>query len=294
MSRRQIFAVWNRLLNAIALSRLRKRSSRPATEGETSVASFERADRRAQERHGASGARPLIAVGDIHGRADLLTLMFDRIDALDLEESPVEIYLGDYVDRGPDSAHVIELLIARGRAGRDLVCLLGNHETMFLRALEDDGAFKAWLRHGGLATALSYGVSPATNPARFREALVAAVPPAHKAFLRALRPSWRAGDYVFVHAGIRPGVALERQSETDLTTIREPFLSAQHDFGFTVVHGHTPEPRPAFRDHRIGLDTGAFNTSRLSALVLSQTGLALLTVTPEAKDVGQGDVPAPR
>ena len=239
--------------------------------------------RRAKQRHVFSGAACLIAVGDIHGRADLLERLFHKIDRMTEETRATEIYLGDYVDRGADSRRVIALLLDRRQSGKALVLLRGNHETMFLRALEDDASLLAWLNYGGLATLTSYGVNAENafrDPASVRAALNDAMPQQHKDFLQNLPLFYRDGEFLFVHAGIRPNVPLDHQTETDLTTIREPFLSSSEDFGFVVVHGHTPGEYPVLRDNRIGLDTGAFHTSRLTAIKLGPTGLDLITALP--------------
>lgn len=222
----------------------------------------------------------LYVVGDIHGMAGLLERRFAAIDA-DQSASPGfinrEIYLGDYVDRGPDSRRVLHLLMERHRQ-RDVVAITGNHEIYMLRAQQDPETFERWMRFGGRETLVSFGVRPPDGPpsernmAEWREAMS----PEEKNFLGSLQPWHRFGDYAFVHAGFRPGIALEDQTIEDMTTIREPFLSNSSDFGFRVVHGHTPRADVEFRPGRINLDTGAFMSGRLSCLVIEPARLRLL------------------
>lgn len=222
----------------------------------------------------------LYVTGDIHGMADLLERLFAAIDA-DQFGSPGfinhEVYLGDYVDRGPDSRRVLRLLMERRRA-RDVVAMVGNHEIYMLRAQEDPEIFERWMRHGGRETLVSFGVRPpeGSSTDRTMAAWRAAITTAERAFLGTLQLWHRFGDYAFVHAGLRPGIALEDQTLEDLTTIREPFFSNSADFGFRVVHGHTPREEVEFRPGRINLDTGAFLTGRLSCLVIEPARLRLL------------------
>lgn len=219
----------------------------------------------------------IAAVGDIHGRLDLLLRLEPLLDAAarDPKRVLIEVFLGDYIDRGTGSRAVIDRLIAR-RARRDriTVYLGGNHEAMLLAALADDDAFRHWLGNGGNATLLSYGVSPqraTTDPAGTRAALAAALPESHRAFLRGLRVSFHHGGFFFAHAGVRPGVALDAQVHTDLVWMREPFLSATGDLGAVVVHGHTPTRVPVFRVNRIGIDTGAYVTGVLTCLLVTDS-----------------------
>ncbi len=218
----------------------------------------------------------LYAVGDIHGRSDLLDRVFKAIDRnrlLDPGKRALEIYLGDYVDRGPDSAGVI----ARSRqraSGRPVRLLLGNHEAMFRDFLRGKPQ-RNWLDNGGAATAFSYGVDPWRGPDP-AATLARAVPPADLVFLNSLRPTFRYGPYFFVHAGIRPNRSFEEQSLEDLLWIRREFLDHAGSFGPIVVHGHTPNAEPDFRPNRINLDTGAFATNRLTCLRIDSNGAALL------------------
>ena len=225
----------------------------------------------------------IYAVGDIHGRLDLLNKLLTRIDA-DSARSPnakiVEIYLGDYLDRGPASRGVLDRLIDRGRSRR-AVFLKGNHETYPLEFLRDPAFLGPWSQLGGLETLMSYGIRPpiAAGPdewAEIAQDFGAALPVEHRDFLQHLLPYACYGDFYFVHGGVRPGVPLDRQREEDLLEIREPFLSSQDDFGKVIVHGHTPALEPEFRPNRIGIDTGAYATGRLTCLAISGDKLRVL------------------
>lgn len=224
----------------------------------------------------ARGQR-IYAIGDIHGCREKLEHLHREI-ARDLTArpiaSPLLIHLGDYIDNGPDSAGVIEMLIAVPPPA-PMVNLLGDHERMLLDALAGDRAAATdWLWAGGKAALASWGLAPDLP----REAWEAALPATHVAFLRGLKPMHRAGDYVFVHAGIRPGVALADQTLDDLTGIRQPFLWSERPMGAIVVHGHSASPSVARTDHRIGLDTGAGMGGTLTCAVLEEDLIALLAV----------------
>ena len=219
----------------------------------------------------------LYVVGDIHGRADLLEQLHEaiEIDWRDrLEERRLEIYLGDYVDRGPASAAVIAMLRARMRRG-GVMALSGNHEAVLLHFLEGRISDREWLDWGGAATALSYGVNPAKE-AILSAALSRAIPLGDIRFLRALPSSFRYGPYFFAHAGVLPNRALDEQLPDDLLWIRKPFLDHSGSFGAVVVHGHTPNAEPEFKPNRINLDTGAYATHRLSCLRIDSDGAALI------------------
>jgi serine/threonine protein phosphatase 1 len=217
----------------------------------------------------------IYAVGDVHGRADLLAELQARIaaDADSAAESRrVAVYLGDYVDRGPDSAGVIDRLLDSPLDGFEEVFLMGNHEQFLLDFLADPSVGELWLRNGGDATLASYGVG-AGNVDTADLAMVSALlreilPSDHLTFLKGLALSHREGDYLFVHAGIRPGVPLAEQREDDLLWIREPFLDAADTREVVVVHGHTPVPSGEVHDNRIAVDTGAVWSDKLTAAVL--------------------------
>jgi serine/threonine protein phosphatase 1 len=219
----------------------------------------------------------LYVIGDIHGRSDLLDRMVIEI-ARDLETRPVgaslTVTLGDYVDRGADSRGVLDRLV-RNPFPTPLVALKGNHESLFAAFLNDASVADHWRRLGGLETLHSYGVPVASlmMGRDYEEAaagLRAAIPPAHLEFLGSLRTSLSVGRYFMCHAGVRPGVPLERQSEEDLLWIRAEFLSSQANFGKIIVHGHTPTESPEVLPNRINVDTGAFITGRLTCAVLDQ------------------------
>ncbi|MBL8660151.1 MAG: serine/threonine protein phosphatase [Rhodospirillales bacterium] len=218
----------------------------------------------------------IYAIGDIHGRDDLLIRLHELIrkDARARPEaSLVAVYLGDYVDRGTGSFEVIDLLLNEPLAGFANVHLKGNHEDMMLRFL-DGPASLGWLLNGGVATLASYGVA-AGGPMIYladldalRRELLAAMPADHLRFLLGLEMMHIAGDYAFVHAGVRPRVALAAQQPADLMWIRDKFLRSGEDFGKVVVHGHTIADEPEMTANRIGIDTGAFASDRLTCLVL--------------------------
>ena len=213
------------------------------------------------------------AVGDIHGRADLLDQLLKAIDA-DFIRAPVsqtvEVFLGDYVDRGSSSKQVLDLLIERARTHRT-VFLKGNHEALLSDFISNPSTLGDWQRLGGLETLMSYGLTTQINSrtqAELAEVFAGALPLSHQKFLQNLKTSFTCGDYFFVHAGVRPGVALQKQREEDLLWIRHEFLHCEDNFGKIVVHGHTPVPQPDIRSNRINIDTGAYATGRLTCLIL--------------------------
>src|SRR5215211_6187333 len=214
-------------------------------------------------------------VGDIHGRDDLLQEMAKRVEA-DMEgqsfDEVTTVFLGDYVDRGLSSMQVVERL-ARGEWPTPIIALAGNHEDLLMAFLEDEGVLRSWQGLGGLETLHSYGVDVGLGMAgrNFRGlqgAFAARFPERHRQFLKTLELSTAIGDYFFCHAGIRPGVPLDRQSRDDLLSIRDPFLFSEAEHGKLVVHGHTPSVDPEIRPNRIGIDTAAYATNRLTCLVL--------------------------
>jgi len=213
------------------------------------------------------------AVGDVHGRADLLTLLFSRIDA-DLADRPIDrpiqVFLGDYIDRGPASRQALDCLIDRSRS-HETICLRGNHEVFLAEFLRNPGTIGEWRQYGGLETLVSYGIVPALNQQaaewnRVATALSRALPQSHRRFLAALKSFYVCGDFFFAHAGVRPGVSLARQEDSDLLWIRDEFLRCKQDFGKIIVHGHTPVLEPEIHTNRINIDTGAYATGRLTCL----------------------------
>jgi serine/threonine protein phosphatase 1 len=223
------------------------------------------------------------AVGDVHGRADLLIDLFGRIDA-DLRARPiavsVQVFLGDYIDRGPQSRRVVDLMIERQKTN-EILCLKGNHEVYAFQFLNDPTVLTAWKRVGGLETLLSYGIMPNDChdlPTQRRLAMEfgRSMPDSHRHFIKGLELSFTCGDFFFVHAGVRPGIALNKQSEQDLLWIRDEFLLCEENFGKVVVHGHTPAIEPDIRPNRINIDTGAYATGRLTCLVLQGNQMRFL------------------
>lgn len=217
------------------------------------------------------------AIGDIHGRADLLSEMMQRITRDSNAAPPVRetilVFVGDYVDRGADSAGVIDQLVALKGGDRFKTHLLkGNHEVMFLDFLAEPSAFFQWAANGGVTTLESYDIDvaavPEDSPERLRHMALETIPDEHLKLLRSLETSVIIGDYMFAHAGVRPGVPLDAQLERDLIWIREPFLDYQGDLGKVVIHGHTPVPEPEIRANRIDIDTLAWRSGMLTALVL--------------------------
>lgn len=233
--------------------------------------------RRAKAPHASTPDGTVVyAIGDVHGHLTLLRRLEAQI-AEDMAARPaarrVVVYLGDYVDRGPDSRAVIDHLLTAPLPDCECVHLLGNHEQWLLRFLDDPAAGAAWLRNGGRETLISYGVSVPmqvqTAPMdEVRAAFSNALPSAHRRFFERMPRSHREGGYFFAHAGVRPGVPLDAQDPNDLLWIREEFLYADADFGAVVVHGHTPTHTPEEHHNRIGIDTGAFMSGLLTAVIL--------------------------
>ena len=210
------------------------------------------------------------AIGDVHGCLDRLAQVHEQI-AEDLAVRPVDesvlVHLGDYVDRGLDSAQVVDWLSGGAPVPVErIVNLMGNHEDMMLQALPgtDKEANNTWLANGGADSLLSWEISRKIPPADW----AGLIPQEHQAFLRELEVSFRYGGYLFVHAGIRPGVPLDKQEKQDMLWIREPFLSWKHSLDVVVVHGHTPRHESVVRLNRIGIDTGAVMGGVLTCVVL--------------------------
>jgi serine/threonine protein phosphatase 1 len=218
------------------------------------------------------------AIGDIHGCLDRLAAVHEQI-AEDLAARPIDtsilVHLGDYVDRGLDSAQVVDWLSGGAPVPVDrIVNLMGNHEDMLLQALPgtDKEANSSWLSNGGADSLLSWAISRKVPPTEW----ASLIPAEHQTFLRELDISFRYGDYLFVHAGIRPGVPLDKQEKQDMLWIREPFLSWKHSFDAVVVHGHTPRQEPVIRNNRIGIDTGAVMGGTLTCVVLEADKLGFI------------------
>lgn len=237
---------------------------------------------------GARGCRAYV-VGDIHGRLDLLEELLAKIHA-ELQHNPAPktllVFVGDLVDRGPSSAQVIERLRTYRRPGIEPIFLLGNHEEVLLRILKGDTSLiPSWLQFGGLQCLQSYGVDADDLRGRTPDMVVElarrAVPDNHLAFLESFADSCRFGDYLFVHAGIRPGVDFEQQSQSDLRWIREPFLSDETAHGSVVVHGHTISEAVDERSNRIGIDTGAYRSGILTALAIEGADRWVIDTRPD-------------
>ena len=234
----------------------------------------------------------IYAIGDIHGRADKLEELGALIEADMAERSAGEetvlVFLGDYIDRGPDSRAVIDMLVDGPALPARTVFLKGNHEAMLLAFLDDPSYGLAWRDYGGRDTMASYGLGSAMTKlkaitdGRATEALAAALPKSHHAFFQSLELSVVFGDYAFVHAGIRPDTPLDAQKENDLMWIRAPFLDWNRDLEHVVVHGHTPSESPQVRRHRIGIDTGACDTGVLTAVCLEGDRHRFLQTSPDA------------
>lgn len=213
----------------------------------------------------------LYAVGDIHGRADLLRRLLSLIEADAAERGPAEVrvmFLGDYIDRGPNSPEVLDILSGPPPGPYRMTSLRGNHENALLAFIEDPIRARFWLDWGGMETMRAYGVTEGRDLRDMARQLDDALPGRHRAFLLSLPVTETIGDYFFVHAGVDPAKPIEKQEEIDLTTIREPFLGWGKWLGKMVVHGHTIAPMPELLPWRIGIDTGAYASGRLTALGL--------------------------
>ena len=237
------------------------------------IFNFMRADE--AKPRGARGCRAYV-IGDVHGRLDLLEQLLGEIER-DRTERPARktllVFLGDLIDRGPQSAQVVERLRTFSTKGIRTVFLLGNHEEVLLRILEGDAALVAkWRWFGGSECLSSYGIEPAQLAKLSEEQALdevrKAIPAEHAKFFGSFVDTCRFGDYLFVHAGIRPGVRIEEQLQSDLRWIREPFLFDDSDHGCVVVHGHTISDEVQERPNRIGIDTGAYRTGILTALAI--------------------------
>jgi len=223
------------------------------------------------------------AVGDIHGCAQLLDMLHDKIaeDAASASREKHIVYLGDFTDRGPDSRGVVERVLRKVPAGLTPHYIRGNHDQAVLDFLDEPETYRVWRGFGGAETLMSYGVRPPLfdipeQIVAARDALRTRMPGEHLAFFNSLALKLVIGDYLFVHAGIRPGVPLDKQDEQDLMWIREEFLSSTSWPGKVIVHGHTPLPAPVRTANRISVDTGAYATGDLSCAVLEGTDCRFL------------------
>lgn len=216
------------------------------------------------------------AVGDVHGRYDLLEDLLARIAADNAARGPAEthvVLLGDLIDRGPQSREIIDLFLTDAPGFAMFHFIMGNHEEMLLKLIDDPDSSQIphYLRYGGRETFESYGAPqhPLDMPDRFTpDTLPSYVTDAHRAFMRTMHDGMQFGDYFFTHAGIRPGVPLAEQDRQDLRWIRAPFLDSEEDHGVVVVHGHTVRDAVEMRHNRIGIDTGAYRSGVLTALGL--------------------------
>lgn len=229
----------------------------------------------------------IYAVGDVHGRADLFDALATAIEADNSRRGGCEslvVLLGDLVDRGPSSAEVLRRARA-WQSHRPLRALMGNHEEMFLDAFAKEDVLRQFLRHGGRETILSYPIDPEVYSeatlAETQTLMQQAIPAEDIAFMQAMEDMILLGDYLFVHAGIRPGISLTEQRSGDLRWIREPFVSTPEDLGLTVVYGHTIYERVELAPSRIGIDTGAYRSGRLTALGLEGTNRWLIETSEE-------------
>jgi len=225
----------------------------------------------------------IYCIGDIHGRADLLTRLHEKIqiDSELYKGKKTIVYLGDYVDRGDQSSQVMEILLSNPLDDFETVFIKGNHEQAMLDFIEYPGAAAAWLSFGGRETLNSYGIPLAYIPSmnevgKIAKKLQEKLPESHRSFMINAVHSWQCGSYFFVHAGIRPGVSLDQQSTEDLLWIRDDFLGSTLSHGAIIVHGHSINMLPELLPNRIGIDTGAFLTGVLTCLILEGDGQRLL------------------
>jgi len=225
----------------------------------------------------------IYAIPDIHGMDDALVDVLARIDADRAGHPPadtMQIFLGDYVDRGPASRDVFDRLIARARH-QQILLLKGNHETLFRDFPARPDLLSHWGKFGGLQALQSYGLKPSAEPGpderrELAREFASAVPQEHFRLIDRMPSSFTSGDFFFVHAGVRPGIPLDQQKDEDLLWIRQDFLLHEEDFGKFVIHGHTPVEEPEVRSNRINLDTGAYATGRLTCLVIEGDTVAFI------------------
>lgn len=236
-----------------------------------------------------SADKRLYCIGDIHGRLDLLQQLHDKIiqDAAPFQGRIIIVYLGDYIDRGPESKAVIDYLLSRPFPRFECHFLMGNHEQVLLEFLLSANTPNAmlWINFGGLSTLASYGVTVngiphASQLAEIRQTLQQKIPQSHIHFLQQLKPCFEIDDYYFVHAGIRPGVKLKQQQLEDQLWIRAPFLNHRRHHDKMIVHGHTVTETPDIQANRIGIDTGAYSSNILTCLVLEEQQQRFLSTSP--------------
>lgn len=254
------------------------------------VFGFLRPKSRSKSQTASADGRVVYGVGDVHGRLDLLDQLLDAVAAdfaaLGRQDRPVIVFVGDYVDRGPDSAGVIERIAALkaasgGISGFEVRTLMGNHEQTLLQFLDNPEGGPVWAEFGGGETLASYGVARPVgrDPETWRaaqEQFQRNLPLRHLNFLRQLELTAAYGDYLFVHAGVRPGRSLAEQDPQDLLWIRGDFLHQPHGLGMVVVHGHTPDEEPFLGRDRINVDTGAYATGVLTAVRVGEGAPAML------------------
>ncbi len=205
----------------------------------------------------------IFAIGDIHGCISNLMTIMDMID-IDIQNDTL-IFIGDYIDRGPDSRGVVDFVLELKKNIEHVICLLGNHEQMFLDYINDGNVYKEmFLINGGDYTVSSYGVVETADKSRVN------VPGSHMEFFTSLLPHYETEDYIFVHAGLKPAIPLEKQDIKDLIWIRHEFINSSYDFGKTVVFGHTPLPQPLIEPNKIGIDTGAVYGGKLTCVELPE------------------------
>jgi serine/threonine protein phosphatase 1 len=204
----------------------------------------------------------IYAIGDIHGCLDKLEAMMNRL-AIDAEHDTL-VFIGDYIDRGPDSKGVVDFILDLKGKLKNVICLVGNHEQTFLNYYfhEQDG--QIFYLNGGDATIASYGYIETPEGKKIN------IPDNHLEFFESLLPYYETDDYIFAHAGIRPGVPLNKQSVDELTWIRYEFIRYHYDFGKIVIFGHTPVPEPMIQPNKIGIDTGACYGGPLTCVILPE------------------------
>lgn len=243
----------------------------------------------------STGGPLVYAIGDIHGRYDLLYELLKAItrDLLRVRHrvTPIFIFLGDYIDRGPNSKEVVQTLIEMMAGGDlDIRCLRGNHEQAMLDFIDGVSGAEGWLLYGGLDTLASYGAlprcrQPQIDPNQVRASLSSRLPQSHEMFIRSTQLVTAVGDYLFVHAGLRPNVRLQSQHPHDLLWIRDEFLRSKRMLEQVVVHGHTPELKPHFDARRIGVDTGAYLTGTLTAARLEGAHQSVIQAVAPPREV---------